>query len=133
MNIKKVLIHTDGVSRGNPGRAAIGVTIKDEQGKLITTISQPIGLTTNNQAEYRAIIAALEKAMELGAGLVSVRSDSELVVRQIKGQYRVKKASLKPLYQKVIQLHSQLEKFDIRHIPREQNSEADRLANNALK
>ena len=64
MNIKKVVIHTDGVSRGNPGRAAIGATIKDEQGKLIASISQPIGLTTNNQAEYRAIIAALEKAMD---------------------------------------------------------------------
>ncbi len=133
MPIKRVIILTDGVSRGNPGPAAIGATIKDEQGKRITFISQPIGLTTNNQAEYRAIIAALEHAIRLGATQVEMQSDSELVVRQINGQYRVKNASLKPLYQQVKQLQSQLESFTITHIPREQNTEADNLANIALK
>ena len=133
MKIKRVIIFTDGVSRGNPGPAAIGATIKDEQGKVVATISQGIGRTTNNQAEYRAIIAALENAIRLGANQVDMYSDSELVVRQINGRYRVKKASLKPLYQKVKQLQSQLEGFTITHIPRQQNTEADSLANMALK
>ena len=95
-------------------------------------ISQRIGTTTNNQAEYRAIIAALEKAIELGATHVVINSDSELVVRQLNGRYRVKNAHLKPLYQKIKQLQSSLEEFTITHIPREQNKEADRLANKAL-
>ncbi|MFC2051686.1 ribonuclease HI family protein [Chloroflexota bacterium] len=124
---------TDGASRGNPGPAAIGATINDEQGRLISSISQHIGQTTNNQAEYRAIIAALEQAIGLGATRVDIRSDSELVVRQINGQYRVKKASLKPLYMEVKQLQSQLESFTITHIPRQQNIAADILANIAFK
>jgi len=128
-----VVIFTDGTAEPNPGPAAIGATIKDEQGRLITTISQGIGRATNNQAEYRAIIAALEKAIELGANRVDMRSDSELVVRQINGKYRVKNAALKPLYQQVKQLLSLLEGFTITHIPRQQNKEADMLANMALK
>jgi len=131
--MKKLIINTDGTAEPNPGPAAIGATIKDEQGKVIATISQRIGRTTNNQAEYRAIIAALEKAIRLDANQVDVRSDSELVVRQLNGRYRVKKASLKPLYQQVKQLSSQFEGFNITHIPREQNTEADRLASMALK
>jgi len=133
VKIKKVVIFTDGTAEPNPGPAAIGATIKDEQGKLITSISQPIGQATNNQAEYRAIIAALENAISLGASQVDIRSDSELVVRQIDGRYRVKNAALKPLYQRVKQLQSQLKGFTITHIPRQQNIEADSLANMALK
>lgn len=133
MKTERVVIFTDGVSRGNPGPAAIGAAIKDEQGRLITSISQPIGQATNNQAEYRAIIAALEHAIRLGAKQIEMRSDSELVVRQINGRYRVKNASLKPLYQQVKHLQNQLEGFTITHIPREQNVEADSLANIALK
>ena len=132
MKIKRAVIFTDGMAKPNPGPAAIGATIKDEQGKLISSISQPIGPATNNQAEYRAIIAALEEAIKLGADQVDIHSDSELVVRQVKGQYRVKNASLKPLYQKVKQLQSQLEGFTITHIPRQQNREADNLASKAL-
>ena len=131
--MKKLIINTDGTAEPNPGPAAIGATIKDEQGRLLATISQRIGRTTNNQAEYRAIIAALEKALSLVARQVDIRSDSELVVRQLNGRYRVKKASLKPLYQQVKQLSSHFEGFTITHIPREQNTEADRLASNALK
>ena len=132
MNVNKVIICTDGAARGNPGPAAIGATIKDEHGRLIAHISRRIGTTTNNQAEYRAIITALEKTIELGATHVVINSDSELVVRQLNGSYRVKKAHLKPLHQKVKQLQSSLEEFTITHIPREQNKEADRLANKAL-
>lgn len=127
-----MVIFTDGASRNNPGPAAIGIVIKDEDNRPITTISQAIGHATNNQAEYRAVITALEEAVKLGAGQVDMRSDSELVVRQINGQYRVKSASLKPLYQQVKQLQNQLEGFTITYIPRQENTEADRLANIAL-
>ena len=128
-----VIINTDGVSRGNPGLAAIGVIIKDERGRLVGTISQRIGRTTNNQAEYWAIIAALEKAVALGALRVELRSDSELVVRQVKGLYRVKRAELRPLYERVKELERRLEYFTIKHVPRQLNREADKLANAAFR
>ena len=127
-----MVINADGASRGNPGPAAIGATIKDEQGRLLARISRRIGHTTNNQAEYQAVIAALEEALRLGARQVELNADSEFVVKQVRGEYRVKKAALKPLYQRVKQLQSQLESSTINHIPRGQNREADRLANRAL-
>ncbi len=130
--MKKAVIYADGASRGNPGPAAIGAIIKDERGRLITSISQRIGRATNNQAEYRAIIAALEEAARLGAKQVEIKTDSELVVKQINGEYRVKKATLKPLYQQVKQRQGSLEGFTITHILRQQNIEADNLANKAL-
>lgn len=130
--IKRIIINTDGAAVPNPGPAAIGVTIKDERGKLITSISQAIGQATNNQAEYRAVIAALEEAIKLGAREVEIRSDSELMVRQLNGRYRVKSALLKPLYQQATNLLCQLEGSIITHIPREQNKEADSLADSAL-
>jgi ribonuclease HI len=132
LSIKKLIIYTDGAARGNPGPAAIGATLKDEKGNLIARISRRISITTNNQAEYQAIIAALEKAISLGARHVELKTDSELVVKQINGQYKVKKAILRTLHQKVIQLIGSLEDFTIAHIPREQNVEADNLANKAL-
>jgi len=132
MKVKRVVIHTDGASQGNPGRAAVGATIKDEQGRLVTSISRKIGRATNNQAEYTAVIAALEIAIGLGAEEVELNSDSQLVVRQIKGQYRVKKTTLKPLYHQVKQLQGLLHTFTVNYIPREQNREADNLANVAL-
>ncbi len=133
MKTNRVVINTDGSADPNPGPAAIGATIKDQHGKLIASISQSIGRATSNQAEYRAIIAALEKATELGAAQVDIRSDSELVVRQLNGQYRVKKATLRLLYQQVISLLSHFRGVAITHVPREQNTEADSLANAALK
>lgn len=133
LTANRVVICADGASLGNPGLAAIGATIKDEQGRLITSISRRIGRTTNNQAEYRALITALEEAIRLGAKEVDISLDSELVVRQINGKYRVKTASLKPLYQKVKQLQNQLKGFSVTYIPRQQNKEADSLANMALK
>lgn len=131
--MKKLIIHTDGVSKGNPGRASIGVIIRDEKGGLVAAISQSIGRATNNQAEYRAIIAALEEALPLDADKVELNSDSELVVRQIKGQYRVRKEALRPLYERVKQLQGSLKGFKIKHVPRQQNREADKLANAAIK
>lgn len=130
--MKKIVIFTDGASRGNPGPAAIGVVLRDTEGKIVTQISQCIGRTTNNQVEYRAIIVALEKALELGATHVELNSDSELVVRQIDGRYRVKNATLKPLHQHVKRLLGKLEGFSVSYIPRQRNTEADKLANMAL-
>jgi ribonuclease HI len=132
MTPKRLIVYTDGASSGNPGPASIGAVIKDGQGRAISRISRRIGYATNNQAEYRAIIAALEEAARLGAEEVDIKSDSELVVKQLKGRYRVKKATLRPLYQEVVRLTGSLGAFSITHIPRTQNTEADRLANQAL-
>lgn len=128
----EVTIYTDGAARGNPGPASAGAVIRDEHDKIIAQISHRIGFTTNNQAEYIAIVMALEEALKLGATNVNLKSDSELVVKQLGGSYRVKNAALKPLYQKVKQLQNSLEGFTVTHIPREQNREADSLANKAL-
>ena len=127
-----VFINTDGASRGNPGPAAIGVTIKDSEGRLLASISRRIGVTTNNQAEYRAVIAGLEKAIDLNAQSVVVASDSELLVKQLNGQYKIKNAGLRSLYQEVVRLAGSIESFRITSVPREQNAEADRLANRAF-
>jgi ribonuclease HI len=133
LSISKAVIYTDGMAMPNPGPAAIGAVIKDERDNVIASISQAIGRATNNQAEYRAIIAALEKAVEVGADTVEIRADSELVVRQINGRYRVKNAALKPLYRQVRQLQSRFKGFSVTHIPRRLNREADRLASEAIK
>jgi ribonuclease HI len=132
LSTKKIVIHTDGASRGNPGPAAIGATLKDEKGNLITEISRSIGITTNNQAEYLAIITALEKATDLGARHAILKSDSELVVKQIKGLYKIKNTALRPLYQEVVRLIGLLDSFQISCIPRNRNTEADALANRAF-
>lgn len=133
MKTERVTIFTDGTSLHNPGPSAIGAIIKDPPGQIIARISRGIGHATNNQAEYQAVIAALEEAIRLGARQVRLNSDSELIVRQLQGKYRVKNTALKPLYQRVKQLLSRLESFTINHIPREQNKEADSLANAALR
>ena len=98
MKLGRVIIHSDGVSRGNPGLAAIGATIKDERGRLLAFVSQRIGRATNNQAEYRAVISGLEKAIERGAKQVDIKLDSHMVVRQVNGRSRRKNISLTPLY-----------------------------------
>jgi ribonuclease HI len=129
----KLIINTDGLSKGNPGTAAIGATIKDQRGKTLATISQCIGVTTNNVAEYKALIAALRKAKEMGGKQVEIRSDSELMVRQLIGRYKIKSEGLKPLYLEAGELLGQFENTAIKHIPRELNAEADALANASLK
>ncbi len=129
----KLIIYTDGLSKGNPGTAAIGAIIKDERGKTLATISRYIGVTTNNVAEYQALIAALQKAIKLKGTKVEIRSDSELMVRQLNGRYKIKAAGLRPFYLEAAQLLGQFEAVVIKHIPRELNTEADKLANQALK
>jgi ribonuclease HI len=133
MTPKRVVICTDGASLGNPGPAAVGAVVEDEQGRLVARISQRIGLATNNQAEYTAIITALEEAIRLGAEEADVRSDSQLIVRQIRGEYRVKNVLLKPLYKRIKRLQEVFKAFTISHIPGRQNNEAHKLAHLALK
>lgn len=131
MSAKRLIIHTDGASRGNPGPAAIGVVIRDEQGRVIAKISEAIGRTTNNRAEYFALIAGLEEALRLGAERVDLRMDSELIVRQLTGQYRSKE--LKALHKQTHQLLLKFKSYSIEHIPRERNKEADALTRHALR
>jgi len=132
LSSKTIIIHTDGAARGNPGPAAIGVTLHDQTGKFLAKISERIGVATNNVAEYKAVIAGLEKAINLGAKVVQLVSDSELVVRQINGRYKVKNAGIIPLYNEVVKLVGKLEKFTARNVRRGQNAAADGLANEAL-
>lgn len=128
----KLIIHTDGAARGNPGPAGIGVIIRKEDGTILAEISQFIGRATNNVAEYTALITALEKAAALGAEEIEVYTDSELVVKQITGEYRVKNEGLKPLYRQVKELANQFSNLRIAHVVRDKNKEADRLANQGI-
>jgi len=122
----------DGGSRGNPGAAAIGVVMEDSLGNLIRTISRTIGTTTNNVAEYRALLAGLEAAEAFGTGQVEVLSDSELLVRQMRGEYKVKNEGLKPLHAEARERAARFTGFSIRHVRREENAAADQLVNKAL-
>lgn len=125
-------IYTDGGARGNPGPAGIGVWIQDSQTGDITKIKEYIGETTNNQAEYRALLRALEKAHELGAHEVSCFLDSELIVKQMNREYRVKDKELATLFLKVWNLAALFKKITFHHVPRAQNKEADKLVNEAI-
>jgi ribonuclease HI len=126
------IIHADGASRGNPGEAGIGAVIADPQGRTIKEIKLYLGMTTNNVAEYRALIYALEKAWHLGASKVRIYLDSELVVRQMRGEYKVREAHLKILNQQAVEALNHFSKYSIDHIPREENRRADQLANEAI-
>ena len=117
----KAIIYTDGGATPNPGPASIGAVIKDEAGHVISSISRSIGRATNNEAEYRAVVAALSSALELGARRAEVRSDSELLVRQVNGQYKVKAPGIRPLYAAVKQLQTRFDGCVFKHIPRELN------------
>jgi probable phosphoglycerate mutase len=127
-----IAVHIDGGSRGNPGPAAYAVVVESEDGRPLQSFSQYIGRATNNTAEYRALIAALEYAVEHNYARVRVQSDSELLVRQIEGHYKVKSEDLRPLYERALPLIAQMKQFRIEHVRREQNREADRLVNLAL-
>jgi ribonuclease HI len=124
--------HTDGGARGNPGPAGYGVVIHDSSGKKVAGLSQYLGRQTNNFAEYQALIAALEYTVEHGPKALKVISDSELLVRQIKGIYKVKEPTLRDLHARASQLISKLDWFNIEHVLRGHNREADELANQAM-
>ena len=128
----KLEIFTDGGCSGNPGEAAIGVVIKNGL-KTVKTLSRAIGQGTNNIAEYTALIYALQEALILKADEVSVKTDSELMAKQVSGKYAVKHENIKPLFEQVKHLVAGFKKFQITHVPREQNSEADALVRQVLK
>jgi phosphoribosylglycinamide formyltransferase-1 len=128
----KVIVHIDGGSRGNPGPAAAAFVMDDAAGNRLAARAFVLGETTNNVAEYTALLRALQAANALGATDVNVFSDSELLVRQLTGLYKVRSDSIRPLYEQVNGLRMQFDCFSIRHLMREQNKEADRLVNEAL-
>jgi probable phosphoglycerate mutase len=129
---ESIVAYCDGGSRGNPGPAGFGVYIQDEKGGVLAELSQYLGKRTNNFAEYSALLAALEFAIAKGHVSLRVVSDSELMVKQIKGQYRVNSPELRPLYEEAKRRITQLQRFQIQHVLRDKNKHADRLANVAM-
>lgn len=129
---KKVKIYTDGGARGNPGPAGAGYVIYDESGEVIFRGKRFLGINTNNFAEYMAIVLGLEKALELGANEVDAFLDSELVVKQVNREYKVKNPELGKLFVKVFNLSNQFSRVSFSHVRREQNNVADGLANEAM-
>jgi ribonuclease HI len=129
----RLLIHTDGAARGNPGPSGAGAVLRDAaDGTLVAEIATFLGVRTNNYAEWTAVALALEEALLLGATHVDLRMDSQLVARQITGQYRVKHPDLKPIHSQVMALLSRFAGYTVGHVPRELNKEADRLSNVAI-
>jgi ribonuclease HI len=126
------IANIDGASRGNPGPAAYAVVMRDPNGNVILELGKRLGRDTNNVAEYYALLAALDYATSRGIRALRIRSDSELLVRQIQGRYKVKSPDLKPLHERALKLARHLQYFTIEHVRREQNVEADALANAAL-
>ncbi len=130
--VSHLILYTDGAARGNPGEAGIGVVLTDDRGTILQEIYRYVGIQTNNVAEYLALKTGLEAALKLAPQQVEIRMDSELVVKQIKGEYKTRQPRLKALHAEIMQLLHQLPRWQIRHIPREQNARADRLANMAI-
>jgi ribonuclease HI len=129
---KTLQLYTDGASRGNPGEAGAGIAISDEQGNELVAAGAYLGQCTNNEAEYRALLLGLARCREFGSGRIKAHLDSELVVKQILGAYRVKHPNLKPLFQQTMQRLSDFASYSVTHVRREKNCRADQLANQAI-
>jgi ribonuclease HI len=125
-------LHVDGASRGNPGEAGFGVHVTNDDGETLASLYGFLGRTTNNVAEYEALLHGLRFALDRGARAVRVYSDSELLVRQLAGRYRVKSPGLVPLFREAQALLARFESARVSHVPREENREADALANKAV-
>ena len=128
----KAVLYTDGGARGNPGPAAYGFVLEAEDGSLLAAHGEAIGTATNNVAEYSGLVAGLKKAIELGVDALELVSDSELMVKQMRGEYRVKNEGLRPLYDYALSLARRIETVEYRHVKRAHNEIADRLVNEAL-
>jgi ribonuclease HI len=128
----KVVVHVDGGARGNPGPAAIGVVVCDGEGTVLDEVAETIGVATNNVAEYQALLKGVERAAALGADEIELVNDSELVARQLTGQYKVKHPAMKPLYEEARAALQSFGRWKIRTVPRAQNARADALVNAAL-
>lgn len=131
--MSKYIVYTDGASKGNPGDAGIGAIISTEDGVVVREISEYIGKTTNNVAEYKALIRGLQECLDLGATAVEISTDSELLARQISGVYKVKSENLKPLYAEVMSVLRRFKSVSISHVMREFNKKADHLANEGVR
>ncbi len=129
---ERLVVHVDGGARGNPGPAAIAAVLADPDGTVLEERSEAIGHATNNVAEYRALLLGIERARALGAKELELVGDSELIVKQVRGEYRVKDASLRELHARVVAGLSDFDRWSIRNVPREENEHADRLVNEAL-
>jgi ribonuclease HI len=129
---RRLRVRVDGGSRGNPGPGAIGVVLEDPDGAVLEEVSRVIGVCTNNVAEYRALLAGLDVAKKAGAQELEVLADSELLVKQLRGEYKVKNEGLKPLYDEAVARLGQFRRVSVRHVRRAENVEADRLVNEAL-
>jgi ribonuclease HI len=127
-----LIVNCDGAARGNPGPAGIGVVVATTDGEVLATIAEGLGETTNNVAEYTAALEGLRRAAELGASDVLLRSDSELLVKQLRGDYKVKAAHLRDLYREVMAEATRFASIRFEHVPRERNRDADRLANQGV-
>jgi ribonuclease HI len=125
----RVIVNCDGAARGNPGPAGAGAIVVDESGAVLAEVAEGLGETTNNVAEYTAVIRGLEEAKRLGAREVLLRSDSQLLINQLTGRYRVKAPHLQPLHKQVRDLMRAFARVDLEHVPRERNAAADSLAN----
>ena len=130
---KELVIYIDGASRGNPGQAGIGILIETPRKEVLKKIHENIGITTNNVAEYYALIYALQEALLLKAEVLTIYTDSQLLVNQVKGKFRVKNSQLKILHGQVLHLLKGFKKVYLKGIKREENKEADKLANEALQ
>jgi len=126
-------LNTDGASRGNPGPAGAGAVLRDPEGVILGELSRSLGTATNNEAEYQALILGLEEARAMGATRLRILLDSELVVKQVQGLYRVRNTRLRPFYDRVMGLLQEIEAYDILHVRRDLNSEADSLASQAAR
>jgi len=127
-----LVVRCDGAARGNPGPASVGAVVQDAEGTTLLEVSERIGYATNNVAEYTAVIRGVEEARRLGATAVHLLLDSDLLVQQLRGAYRVRSAHLRPLYQRSMELLGGLREWRVDHVPRSENAAADRLANLAL-
>ncbi|MGH2976154.1 MAG: ribonuclease HI family protein [Solirubrobacterales bacterium] len=132
MSARRLVVHVDGGARGNPGPAAIAAVVTNPDGEPISQSAETIGSATNNVAEYRALLLGIERARELGADEVELVGDSELIVRQVQGAYKVKDRALRELHGRVKGALAEFEEWTIRHVRREDNEHADRLVNEAL-
>ncbi|MBX4187736.1 MAG: ribonuclease HI family protein [Candidatus Doudnabacteria bacterium] len=128
----KLILHTDGGARGNPGPAGIGVVIADDKGKVIKLIKEYVGEGTNNQAEYKALLKGLKEASAMNAEEVICNMDSELVVKQLTGLYKIKEPGLQVLASEVLSLTGKFKQIKFHHVRREKNVEADKLVNEVL-
>jgi ribonuclease HI len=128
----RVIVHVDGGARGNPGPAAAAAVVSDVDGQVLDEAAEVLGVVTNNVAEYRGLLLGLQRAHELGATEVEIVNDSELVAKQVNGEYKVKHADMKPLHRAATEVLEGFDRWSVRSVPRAQNAHADALVNQAL-